>query len=357
MFTTPATGASKRAYELHRRMPPDLGFTAFVTGGFSKEWKREFPDFQFVEVCGSRSFLRRLREGSSSFWRKLLDEHGCGLWVTDTLPVPSRPGNVRTCITVHDLRYLESWRYVSLRRFILLKAFMGRSLARADSVVAVSSWTGGQLEERYALSGSKLSVIGNAVDPDRFGTEGADGEHFQRPYLLSVGHLERRKNIRTLVEAFGKIADRWDGYLVLVGRDQGSLGSIKAAARKYGVRERLMIRQGLDFDRLVQLYRNCEAVVCPSEYEGFGLTPLEGMAAGRPVVASDIPPHREVAGEAALYADPKDAGGFAASILKVIEDRSVSDVLVESGRERVRMFSWQRSAEKLVSLYRELLGR
>ncbi len=338
-------------------MLPDLGFTAFVTGGFSNEWKRELPDFRFVEVGGSRSFLRRLREGSRAFWSRLLDEHGCGLWVTDTLPVPAFRGDVRTCITVHDLRYLESWRYVSLMRYILLKSFMGRSLARADSVVAVSDWTGGQLEERYALPGSKLSVIGNAIDPEPFMTEGGDGEHFDRPYLFSVGHLERRKNFGTLVEAFGKIADRWDGYLVLVGRDQGSLGSIMAAAERYGVRDRLIIRQGMDFDRLVQLYRNCEVVVCPSEYEGFGMTPLEGMAAGRPVVASDIPPHREVAGEAVLYADPNDAEGFASSILKVIEDRSVSDVLVESGRERVRMFSWQRSAEKLGSLYRELLGR
>lgn len=357
MFSDTATGAARRAYELHKRIPGDLSFVAFVTEEFTDEWMKEFPRFEFVRIGSSRSFIHRLKEGSGTFWKQLLDQHDCGLWVTDTLPVPARIGTVKTCITVHDLRYLSSWKYVSLKRYLLLKAFMSRSLARADSVIAVSNWTGEQLKAYYSLQSDKLAVIYNSVDSNFAESIDVHCNKLEKPYLLSVGHLEKRKNFLTLIRAFSSVTESWDGLLVIVGKDQGSLQNISDAAEKYGVSDRLILKSAISYEELRGLYLNCEVVICPSLYEGFGMTLLEGMAAGRPVIASDIPSHREVAKDAALLVDPADKEniGFARAILEILNNRKLAGKMIDKGKTRVKSFSWDKSAKKLESIYRSLL--
>lgn len=355
VFSDTATGAARRAYELHRRISSDLSFVAFVTDEFSTEWMKEFPHFGFVKIGSSRSLLHRLKEGSGTFWKKLLDQHGCRLWVTDTLPVPARIGTVKTCITVHDLRYLSSRKYVSLKRYVLLKTFMSRSLARADSVIAVSSWTGEQLKAHYSLPSEKLNVIYNSVDENFAEAFNKRCNEFYKPYLLSVGHLEKRKNFENLIKAFSSVTESWDGLLVLVGKDQGSLLSIKAAADRFGVSDKLILKSSVSYEELTGLYMNSEAIVCPSLQEGFGMTLLEGMAAGKPVVASGIPPHREIAGDAALLVDLGENNGFANAILEVLNNKNLAKLLIDKGFIRLKQFSWDKSAKKLELLYRSLL--
>lgn len=357
VFSNTASGAARRAYELHRRISADFDFVAFVTEEFSSEWMKEFPHFKFVQIGYSRSFVHRLKEGSGAYWKNLMNQHGCRLWVTDTLPVPAGLGTVKTCITVHDLRYLSYRKFVSLKRYVLLKAFMSRSLAKADSVIAVSSWTGEQIKDHFSVPPEKLSVIHNSVNGNFSEIYEARRSIFDKPYLLSVGHLEKRKNIETLVKAFSLIADAWDGLLVLVGEDQGSLQSIKAAAESSGVSDRLILKSSISCDELTGLYLNSEIVICPSLYEGFGITLLEGMAAGRPVIASNIPPHREVAGDAALLVDPgeEEIDEYAQAVLELLNNSELTKLFIDKGFARLKRFSWEKSAEQLESLYRYLL--
>ena len=357
VFSSTATGAARRAYELHRRISTDLNFVAFVTEEFSSEWMKEFPHFEFVQIGSSRSFVHRLKEGSGAFWKGLLDQHSCELWVTDTLPIPAELSTAKTCITVHDLRYLASRKYVSLKRYALLKMYMSRSLARADSVIVVSRWTGEQLKDHFSVPPDKLSVIHNSVDGNFTETSKTMCSTFNKPYLLSVGHLEKRKNFETLVKAFSSIADSWDGLLVLVGEDQGSLHSIKAVAENSGVSDRLILLSSVSYRELTGLYANSEIVICPSLYEGFGITLLEGMAAGRPVIASDIPPHREVAGDAALLVDAgeEEIDEFAKAILELLNNSELTKSFIDRGFACLERFSWENSAKKLESLYRSLL--
>ncbi len=357
VFSSTATGASRRAYELHKRISTDMNFVAFVTKDFSSKWMKEFPHFEFVQIGSSRSLSHRLKEGSGAFWKKLLDQHGCSLWVTDTLPVSAGIGRVRKCITVHDLRYLASRKYVSLKRYALLKMFMPSSLDRADSVIAVSDWTGEQLKTHYSVPSEKLTVIPNSVDRKLAGSSGTWCNEFDRPYLLSVGHLEKRKNFETLVRAFSTVADSWDGLLVLVGKDQGSLRSIKAIAESNGISDRLILKSSVSYEELTGLYENSEIVICPSLYEGFGITLLEGMAAGRPVIATGIPPHLEVAGNAALLIDPLEEpiNGFSKGILQILNNSELAKTFVDKGFVRLKQFSWEKSAMKLETLYKYLL--
>ena len=357
VFSNTASGAARRAFELHRRLTGAFDFVAFVNSKFPDEMKRQFPSFDFVEIAESRSFGSRTREFFSGFWRKQLLENECGLWITDTLPVPSGLGGVRTCITIHDLRYLASRRYVSMKRYVLMLMFMRGSLRRADSIIAVSRWTADRLKKEFPFSGGKTTVIPNAVSRGFPNPSETKGSLPDKAYILSVGHLERRKNFEVLVEAFAEIAGRWSGFLVLVGKDQGARDSVVLRAEELGISDRVVIREDVDFETLNELYRECELLVCPAKYEGFGMTVLEGMAAGKPVVASDIPPHREVGGTACIYADPDNPAVFASAVMKILSDNAFSVRLVEEGFERTKAFSWDRSAQQLGSLYNSLLER
>jgi len=357
VFSTTGTGAARRAFELHRRLPRDLDYVAFVTGDFSMEWQREFPHFEFVQIGSSRSFAHRLKEGSGTFWKQLMEDHNCNLWITDTLPVPLVDESTRTSITIHDLRFLASREYVSLKRYLLMKLFMSRSLARADAVIAVSEWTSEQIRSHYSIHPSKISIIPNSVDGKLSKSPGKLCCTPEKPYLLSVGHLERRKNLETLVKAFSGVANSWDGFLVLVGGDQGSLSSILKTAREMGVSDRVLIKQSVSSSELNELYAGCEIVLCPSLYEGFGMTLLEGMAAGKPVISTGIPPHLEVAGKAALLIDPgeKMTEGFSKAILDVLNDESLAETMIADGLARLKLFSWESSAKDLHKLYLSLL--
>jgi glycosyltransferase involved in cell wall biosynthesis len=355
-FDSLATGASIRAMELHRRMPRDLDLTAFTSGGFPQGLRDMAPGIRFRDAASNRLWFNRLREASGGWWKRTLEGQDCGLWVTDTLPVADLPGT-RTCLTVHDLRHRASPCYVSWSRFLLLSLCMPSSLRRADTVVAVSGWGAGELRRLYGLDPGRIEVVPNGIDP-AFGESEDTGPPFvEPPYILSVGHLEPRKNQELLVRAFAALSRRWTGRLVLAGRDLGSGRGLRRLASGLGLGGRVVFTGRIGRRELLSLYRGCEAVVCPSAYEGFGITLLEAMATGKPVVATAIPPHREVAGEAALLVPTGGGGeaGMAEAITRVLEDDGLAKDLARSGRDRISLFSWDESAAKLGALYRRLL--
>ena len=356
-FDSLATGASVRAVELHRRLPRDMDVTAVTSGRFPRELRDTVPGIRFLDAVSTRRGINRFREASGGWWKRILEGHGCGLWVTDTLPVADLPG-VRTCLTVHDLRHRASPCYVRWSRFLLLSLYMPSSLRRADTVVAVSEWGAGELRRLYGLDPGRIEVVPNGVDPAIGESEDAGLPSVEPPYLLSVGHLEPRKNQELLVRAFAGLSRRWPGRLVLAGRDLGSGRGLRKLASGLGLGGRVVFTGRIGRRELLSLYRGCEAVVCPSAYEGFGITLLEAMAMGKPVVATAIPPHREVAGDAALLVSGDDEAeeGMTEAITRVLEDDGLVRELVGSGRERVSLYSWDDSASRLESLYRRLLG-
>jgi glycosyltransferase involved in cell wall biosynthesis len=356
-FTSTATGAARRAFELHRRMPDNLKFTAFVTGTFSHEWRSLFPGFNFVDTGTARTPLSRFAEGFGSRWRRLLRENGCGLWVTDTLPV-IRTGNAATCITVHDLRYIEDRSYVSLQRYLLMKVSMAKSLARTNAVIAVSEHGAGLIRKYYPSVSQKVSVIPNAVARDFQDVPEGTPSPIGMPFVLCVGHLEKRKNCETLAGAFAGLSRIWNGMLVFAGKDQGSGASIMRIAKEKHIEDRVILAGAVTDSELKSLYNHCSAVVCPSLCEGFGITVLEGMAAGKPVIASAIPPHVEVAGGAAVLVPTGEdmAGDLEEALSRVLHDTELSDHLIQGGLVRAGDYTWDESAGKLEKLYLKLLN-
>jgi glycosyltransferase involved in cell wall biosynthesis len=167
-------------------------------------------------------------------------------------------------------------------------------------------------------------------------------------YFLYVGDEEPRKNLGCLLDAYASYRASAADPVELV-----LAGSVSASAAVPGVR----LERHVDCERLTELYAGATALVQPSLYEGFGLTALEAMRAGTPVLAARSPGLIEVCGDAALYADPRDSSSFAAKMAEIADAPGLRHDLVKRGRRRAADFSWAASARKHLDAYSLALQR
>jgi len=247
------------------------------------------------------------------------------------LPLAARG---RTVVTVHDLSFERDPELMPRRDRTVFKLVVPRTARKADRVVAVSERTRDDLIALYRLPPTKIRVIPHGVDP-AFSPSDGDGQG----YLLFVGAVQRRKDPRSALEA----ARDLQLPLVVVGPEREP--AVAGELRRLGADLRGYVEKG----ELAQLYRGAICLVVPSRYEGFGLPVLEAMASGTPVVAAPDRALVEVAGDAAVYADPRDLAG---GILQAVERRTE---LRAAGLERAARFTWAEAVRRTVDVYRELL--
>jgi glycosyltransferase involved in cell wall biosynthesis len=166
-----------------------------------------------------------------------------------------------------------------------------------------------------------------------------------------VGTLELRKGHDVLLRACTGL----DVDIVFAGPTVGREGELRRLAAELGLGERLSILGRVPDDVLARLYRDATVLAMPSFGEGFGLPVLEAMAAGAPVVASDLPAIREVAGDGAVLVPPGDVAALATALAQAFTDEALRSRLRASALERARAFSWERAAEATVQAYRSAL--
>ncbi len=233
-------------------------------------------------------------------------------------------------LTVHDLavlRHPEAFR--RWHRMTARAALEG--IRSADAVVALSEFTKREVIELFQVKPERVRVVANGVEP-LFTPDGdaADGD-----YVLAVGTLEPRKNLDRVVEAAR-----------LAGVELRVVG-----ARGWGGVEVPGWSGRVTDAELAALYRGARCAVYASFYEGFGLPVLEAMASGTPVVTSNGGATEEIAGGAAVLVEPTDVDAIAGGIREAL---ARGDELSARGIERARSFTWQRAADELEALWREL---
>ena len=265
--------------------------------------------------------------------------------------------NAETVVTIHDLAFLKAPEHCPepLRRY--LTSVVPRQIERASRVIVVSEATRDDVVQTYSIDQRIVSVVPNAAD-NRFFRAVPLSDDVRRSngvperYLLSVGTLEPRKNHRTIFTATERIYAESGVPMVVVGRDGWSNEQIRRTMTDLISRGAVIDLTNAPDDLLPGLYAGAASVLQLSWYEGFGIPVIEALAAGAPVVASDIAAHREIAAESATLVPPGDVEAVVAATLDVLGRGN--DHASESGRRAARAFSWERSGTMLADLLREV---
>ena len=267
-----------------------------------------------------------------------------------TLPPLARAA---AAVTVHDLSYLihPETHYPPLRRY--LESAVPRALDRAGRIFADSVQTRDDLQTHLAIDPARVEVVLSAADPlfrpaEKAAIDAAlRGHAIDRPYLLSVGTIQPRKNLPVIFSALRALVDGGrDLLLVHVGRPGWMYEPIFAALDQSGVKDRVRIVAASDED-LVALYSGAVALVFPSLYEGFGLPCLEAMACGTPVISSHAGSLAEVVADAGITVDPHDAAAIAAGVTRLLDEHEFRAALIRRGFEQNARFRWESAARQV----------
>jgi glycosyltransferase involved in cell wall biosynthesis len=263
----------------------------------------------------------------------------------------------RKVITIHDLTFLKYPQYATptVRAYATQ---VKQCLRWTDLVLTVSENTKQEIVDYLGFPADRVVVtpLASRLARDRPRRPGAiSAPIWPRPYLLFVSTLEPRKNLTSLITAFEMLKRDLDLDLLLIGQrgwlDQPILAQISRSAYQSSIHRLRYVPDG----QLVEFYRQAEAFVYPSHYEGFGLPVLEAMSLGAPVVCSDIPALRAVAGPAALFVDPADPAALAATLAGLLPDRARRDRLIQLGYAQSQFFSWAQTAQLTLDAYRGVL--
>ncbi len=280
-------------------------------------------------------------------------------------------------VTVHDLSALfyecpegwrGHWRLYRLRRGVM----------RAECVICVSRATARDVHNLLGVSPGRLRVIYNAPDPRFLWPErGQEGDKERQliehtlgryqvhyPFLLYVGSVRPQKNVPRLVEAFAVVRSELAAHpkyrdlrLIIIGDEISKYPQLRLAMMRMRVEDAVRFLGFVPIDTLRVFYRAAEAFVFPSLYEGFGLPPLEAMAAGTPVVTANSSSIPEVVGDAAVLVNPENVFEIARGIRDVLLDPELRSQLIARGYRQLRRFNWEAAARQVLETYQVVLQR
>jgi len=260
----------------------------------------------------------------------------------------------RLVATVHDLAFRRYPWTVGEDTLDLLARHLPRTLRGAARVVTPSVAVREEMAGAGLLPAGRIRAIHHGPGQLAGLDPGPPPDWAPRRYALFVGTLEPRKNLDTLLAAWRTLRRHRDDTppLVLCGRSGWKDDTLRHTLEQ-GAREGWIVQPGYVTNReLAALYRGAALLAFPSLYEGFGLPVLEALAAGTPVVASDLPVLREVAGDAALYAPPTQPERWAETVARLLDGPALAARLREAGPHRAAAFTWQRSAEEHFEVFR-----
>ena len=352
------TGVGEYVHELARAL-------AAVTRGrpedrvvaFSSSWKDRFlpEDLPGVETVDARIPVRVLNYAwHRAGWPPVEALAGRADIAHSAHPLLMPARAAAQVVTIHDLDFLDHPERTAREIRHDYPRFAREHARRADLVVVSSHATAAEVTRAFGVPEDHV-VLCPAGAPAWEARAAAPVPG----YFLFVGTLEPRKNVGALLAAYTRLLDRLPGAppLQLAGKaPESSAGWLEQIARP-PLRERVAHLGYVAPSRKRQLYEGALALVIPSLHEGFGLTALEAMTVGVPVIASRRGSLPEVLGDAALFVDPEDDRSIADAMWAVAADASRARALADAGRARARAFSWAQSAETLRRAYDAALRR
>ena len=275
-------------------------------------------------------------------------------------PSPAVPPfeGVPLVVTVHDAAPITMPEATTRRGRSFHTRGFAAAAKRARLVIAVSNVAADEVAANTPIQRDLMRVVPNGVDLARATEEdvervvhsfGLDG----RPYVFWIGTFQPRKNVRALLDAFARLDESDVPHRLVLAGEEGWLADDDAPLRRLGDRVKLLGR--VSGSEANALYAGADLFAFPSRHEGFGIPVLEAMVQGTPVVCSDIPVFREVAGDAARFVPVDDVAALADAIGSLLGDAAASAALVARGLDHVQAYSWERCADATIAVYREAL--
>lgn len=266
----------------------------------------------------------------------------------------------RRVVTIHDLTLITMPELHTLGRKLVFPFFIKHALRFAESLIFVSQATENDAASIVPVSQAIKAVIPLGVDPKMYNaiySRQILNEHgVTSPFLLFLGTIEPRKNIGRLIEAFDKVAEEYELLsLVIVGKRGWKYQDVFQRIESSKFRKRILVLGYATEQEKASFLQHSTALVFPSLYEGFGLPVLEGMAAGTPVITSNLSSLPEVGGDAAILVDPFSSEAIADAVRKILDDPQMANAMRVKGKSRAEEFSWQRVAAETYALYRRTL--
>ncbi|MBP7653755.1 glycosyltransferase family 4 protein [Candidatus Dependentiae bacterium] len=263
-------------------------------------------------------------------------------------------------ITVHDIGFitfpLEYYGRTGFYRFFA-KFYLYFSLIKSKKIIAVSNYTKNEIIKKYKVKESKISILYNSinevfcndiqkqVEPDT-----AEAVRNYGDFVLSVSNYKPHKNIKNLVAAFSIIRSKTKLNLVLAGPKNKWRDEVKEYINDCGINDRIFFVTPAGNNELKLLYSSARMLVHPSLHEGFGLPPVEAQACGTPVISSDRTSLKEILNDACLYFNPESAEDIGNKILKLNDNESLRNELIDKGFENVKRFYPEQSYYELYDI-------
>jgi glycosyltransferase involved in cell wall biosynthesis len=267
-------------------------------------------------------------------------------------------------MTIHDLTYIK---YPSFVNWIV-RSYTHRirqCLKWTDLVITISESSKKDIIEYFQVKPEKIYVtpLASRYNADYLSAENISliekqvKYYFSQPYLLFVSTIEPRKNINAVILAFNFLKTKYkiEHQLILIGKKGWKYEQIFTAIENSHWKNQIHHLDYLSDELVALFYSKADVFVYPSYYEGFGLPVLEAMTLGTPVVTSNSSSIPEVTGDAAILIDPNDPIQLAEAILQVISDSQLRQDLIEKGKARAKLFSWERTAKETLKAYRSII--
>ena len=278
---------------------------------------------------------------------------------------------VPSVLTVHDVIPFTFREAQSLfTNLIKYKPGMRKACGLNDLVVTVSEFSRQDISDKVGIPLEKIRVIYNGLRKPHLHDGRVEQSLRQRyalsgRFILNVGGIHERKNIPRLIRAFARLTDLgiYDGKLVITGRVSGTPYQEKMkrvcerAVSAAGMEELIVFTDYIFDQELDELFRMADFLIYPSLYEGFGIPVVEAMRSGLPVITSSSTALPEVAGGAALLTDPENAEDMTAKMQILLQSGDLQKELKEKGRARAMEFTWEKTSDQYLAIYRELSRR
>ena len=275
-------------------------------------------------------------------------------------------------ITVHDLLdYMYRARTNNGARRMMHSYFTRQVMHHAARIFAVSNFTKRDVGRFFNVKPEKIEVVYNALDENFLRGHSTAAEQaiirgryqVDSPFLLYAGRISPHKNVARIIEAFsalkGELAKEGtypDLKLIVIGDEVSKNPDIRRAVIRSGEQHDVRFLGYVSIDVLRVFFDMAKVFVFPSLYEGFGLPPLEAMAHGTPVVASNTSALPEVVGNAALMVNPENVFEISRALLRVLTDQSLRERMKAAGIEQAHRFSWDASVGRMLEIYAQVVA-